>query len=108
MAFFLLVLTEHHLQYLLEDTFDAQTKWRFIGLCLGLTNSMLSAIKSNNPSSEEQYTEMLSRWINGGRATVKRLIDALEAKTVQMNGIAERLQEKYAERATPEEGRPYD
>ena len=108
MAFFLTVLTEHHLKYLLEDTFDAQTKWRFIGLQLGLTNSMLSAIKSNNPSSEEQYTEMLSRWINGGTATVKRLIEALGAKTVQMNGIAERLQEKYAKRAAPQEGRPYD
>ena len=67
---------------------------------------MLSAIKANNPSSEEQYTEMLSRWISIGSATVKRLIDALEAKTVQMNGIAERLQEKYVERVTPEEGRP--
>ena len=104
MAFFLTVLTEHHLKYLLEDTFDAQTKWRFIGLHLGLTNSMLSAIKSNNPSFEEQYTEMLSRWISGGSATVKRLIEALEANTVKMNGIAERLQEKYAKRAAPQEG----
>ena len=65
---------------------------------------MLSAIKINNPSSEEQYTEMLSRWINGGTATVKRLIDALEAKPVQMNGIAKRLREKYMKRATPQKG----
>ena len=67
---------------------------------------MLSAIKANNPSSEEQYTEMLSRWIDAGTATVKRLINALEANTVRMNGIAERLKEKYAEGATPQEGRP--
>ena len=67
---------------------------------------MLSAIKVNNPSAEEQYTEMLSQWINGGAATVKRLIDALEANTVKMNGIAKRLQEKYAKRATPQEGKP--
>ena len=66
---------------------------------------MLSAIKANNPSSEEQYTEMLSRWINIGSATLKRLIDALEANTVQMNSIAKKLQEKYAKRATtPQEG----
>ena len=101
-------MTQHHLRYLLEDTFDAHTKWRFIGLFLGLTQPTLSAIKINNPSSEEQYTEMLSRWINGGTATLKRLIDALQANTVQMNGIAKRLQENYAERATPQEGRPYD
>ena len=58
---------------------------------------MLSAIKADNPSSEEQYTEMLSQWINGGTATVKRLIDALEANTVKMNGIAKRLREKYTQ-----------
>ena len=63
---------------------------------------MLSAIKANNPSSEEQYTEMLLRWINGGTATVKRLIDALEANTVQMKSIAERLREKYEKRAQQE------
>ena len=33
---------------------------------------------------------------------MKRLIDALGANTVQMNGIAERLQEKYAKRAAPQ------
>ena len=85
------------MKYLLEETFNAQTKWYFIGLHLDLTHSMLSAIKSNYPSSDEQYTEMLFRWINGGSATVKRLIDALEANTVQMNGIAKTLQEKYAQ-----------
>ena len=108
MIVFLTVLTEHHLKYLLEDTFDAQTKWYFIGLHLDLTHSLLSAIKANNLSSEEQYTEMLLRWISGGTATVKKLVDALGANTVQMHGIAERLQEKYAKKATLQEGRPYD
>ena len=104
MLIFLIALTQHHLRYLLEDTFDAHTKWRFIGLFLGLTQPILSAIKVNNPSSEEQYTEMLSRWIDIGTATVKRLIDALGANTVQMNAIANKLQEKYAKKATPQEG----
>ena len=93
------------MKYLLEDTFDAQTKWYFIGLQLDLTHSMLSAIKSNNPSTGEQYTEMLLQWINEGTATLKRLIDAIGSNTVQMNGIAEKLKEKYA---TPQEGRPCD
>ena len=101
-------MTQHHLRYLLEETFDAHTKWRFIGLFLGITQPRLSAIKINNSSSEEQYTEMLSQWISGGTATLKRLIDALQANAVQMNDIAKRLQEKYAERVTPQEGRHYD
>ena len=101
-------MTQHHLRYLVEDTFDAHTKWRFIGLFLGLTQPSLSAIKINNHSSEEQYTEMLSRWIDEGTATVKSLIDALGANAVQMSGIAKRLQEKYAERVTPQKGRPYN
>ena len=45
---------------------------------------------------------MLSQWINIGSATVKRLIDALEANTVQMKSIAERLREKYEKRAQQE------
>ena len=35
---------------------------------------------------------------------MKRLIDALGANTVQMNAIAERVQEKYVKRASPQEG----
>lgn len=97
-------MTQHHLHYLLEDTFDARTKWRFIGLCLGLTQPMLSAIKCNNPSSEDQYTEMLSRWINTGTATLKSLIDALDGNTVQMNNIAKTLREKFEERPVSQEG----
>lgn len=103
MAFFSKkALTEHHLKYLLEDTFDAHIKWFFIGLYLGLTHSTLSAIKASTALSEEQYTEMLSRWINVGSATVKKLINALEANTVQMNGIAMRLRQKYEKRAQQE------
>ena len=49
---------------------------------------MLSAIRANYPSFEEQYREMLLQWINISSATLKRLIDALEANTVQINGIA--------------------
>lgn len=94
-------MTQQHLQYLLEDTFDVHTKWRFIGLRLGFTQPMLSSIRSHYSSSEEQYTEMLSRWISGSNATMTKLIAALEANTVQMNAIAKRLREKYA---TPQKG----
>ena len=45
---------------------------------------------------------MLSLWINVGSATVKRLINALEANTVQMNGIAMKLRQKYEKRAQQE------
>lgn len=90
-------LTQHHLTYLLEDTFDARNKWLFIGLQLGLTDTMLSTIQSNNPSSEElQYTKMLSQWIEGGSATVEKLINAFEANTVQLKGMANKLRKKYA------------
>ena len=98
-------LTEHHLKYLLEDTFDAQAKWYLIGLRLDLTDLMLSAIKANNSSSEEQYTEMLLQWINEGTATIKGLIDALEDNTVQMKHIANKLREKYPIATMPQEGK---
>ena len=59
---------------------------------------MLSAIKANHSSSDEQYAEVLTRWIDRDTATVKKLIDALESKAVGQKRIASRLRQKYAKK----------
>ena len=64
---FLIALTEHHLKYLLEDTFDVQTKWYFIGLCLGLPSSTLDAMRGE---INENYTEVLKQWLKIGEEEV--------------------------------------
>ena len=46
--------SEHHLKYLLEDTVDAQTKWYYIGLCLGLPPPKLGAMREDMDTSQER------------------------------------------------------
>ena len=101
-VFFSAVLTQHHLKYLLEDTFDSQTKWRFIGLYLGLPPPTLDAIGKKFDSSDEQYAEVLQKWLQSGvTPTMRKLIEALESNTVKENNIATQLRSKYTMKTTP-------
>ena len=97
-------LTEHHLKYLLEDTFDAQVKWYYIGLCLDLPPPKLDAMREDMNSSQERYTEVIKQWLKTGEATMRKLIDALESKTVSENRIVLHLRKKYAKRITSKTG----
>ena len=99
------VLTQHHLKYLLEDTIDAQTKWKFIGLYLGLPPPTLTAIGRDFDSSDEQYTEVLYKWLQSGvTPTMRKLIEALESNTVKENNLATRLRSKYVARRSSQQG----
>ena len=40
------------------------TKWRDIGLALGLRNNQLDLIRSNNRTSEQCLTAMATEWLN--------------------------------------------
>ena len=97
-------MTEHHLKYLLEDTFDAQAKWYFIGLCLNLPPSSLDAMREYLNTPEERYAEVLKQWLKRGEATMKKLIEALESKSVKEGNIVSQLQKKYAKRITAQKG----
>ena len=101
-VFFSAVLTEHHLKYLLEDTIDAETKWYFIGLYLGLTPATLDAIGQNFKMCNEQYKEVLYKWLQSRvTPTMRKLIEALESNTVKKESLATRLRTKYAKKITP-------
>ena len=101
-VFFSAVLTQHHLKYLLEDTFDAQTKWRFIGLYLGLPPPTLAALGKRFDSFDEQYAEVLQKWLQSEvTPTMRKLIEALESNTVKENNIATQLRSKYTMKTTP-------
>ena len=102
---FFIALTQHHLKYLLEDTIDAQNKWKFIGLYLGLSPPTLAAIGKTFDTSDEQYTEVLHKWLQCGvTPTMRKLIEALESNTVKENGLATRLRSKYATRTASQQG----
>ena len=97
-------LTEHHLKYLLEDTFDVRNKWYFVGLCLNLPPSSLDAIMKDWNTTEERYTEVLKQWLRKGGATMKKLIDALASRTVEENTLVSRLRKKYANKVASQAG----
>ena len=94
-------MTEHHLKYLLEDTFDVRAKWYFIGLCLNLPSSTLDAMKGD---INENYTEILKQWLKTGEASMKKFIEALESHTVEERARASRLRQKYASKAVVQHG----
>ena len=97
-------LTEHHLRYLLEDTFDARAKWYYIGLCLDLPLSTLEAMREDMNTAQERYTEVIKQWLKTGKATMRKLIDALKSKTVSENRLVSHLQKKYAKRIASKTG----
>ena len=92
------------MKYLLEDTFDARAKWYFIGLYLNLPSSTLDTMKKDMNTSEESYTEVLKQWLQRGEATAKKLVDALESKTVNESSLVARLRQKYAKRIAAQKG----
>ena len=95
-------LTEHHLQYLLQDTIDARAKWYYIGLCLGLPPSTLDAMREDMDTTTDRYTAVIKQWLKTEEATMKKLIEALESKTVKENSLASSLRKKYAKRIAPQ------
>ena len=97
-------MTEHHLQYLLQDTIDARAKWYYIGLCLDLPPPTLDAMREDMDTAQERYTEVIKQWLKTEEATMRKLIEALESKTVNENRLASSLRKKYAKRTVPQNG----
>ena len=91
------VLTQHHLECLLEDTYDARHQWFNIGLGLGLTTLSLNTLRDKYCQEEDRYREVLKEWIRQG-ATVIKLVHVLESNDVKQNQTAARLKMKYAKK----------
>ena len=49
-----------------------------LGLYLGIDNTTLEIIESNNPRIQDRHQKMLSTWLRGGRANRNTLVKALE------------------------------
>ena len=72
---------------------------------LGLSPPLLAAIGRNFITCQEQYTEVLHKWLNGGvTRTIRKLIEALESNMVKENGLATRLRSKYVARRAKQKG----
>ena len=89
-------LTPEHLNLVSSATWDARSKWFYIGLELLLSPSDLEAIKeADNNTPDKCFTGMLIRWLRKGNATLGALIDALKSKKVNHLQLANSIAAKF-------------
>ena len=74
----------------MSEVFPAKSKWKFIGLKLGVRIGELNAIEGSN--AEEKLIETLAIWLRRGINTSwKALAKAMGANTVGHNDIKENI-----------------
>ena len=54
------------------------TRWRKIGIFLGLRYSVLKVIEKDETDEEDRLTAMLDRWLRAGKATKEALMNAMK------------------------------
>ena len=80
------------LDQVLEEVIDAKTKWKFIGLKLGVPKGELDAIQCDGSSVGEKLMETLDRWLQSGRNTTwKALAEAMGAATVGREDLKQKI-----------------
>ena len=89
-------LTLESLNLVSNQTWEARTKWFYIGLELKLNPSDLEAIKvANSNEPDNCFTNMLSVWLRNDNATWAALIDALKSKKVNHLYLAKSIEDKF-------------
>ena len=89
-------LTPKHLNFVSNETWDARSRWFYVGLELLLSPSDLEAIKeANNNEPDKCFMDMLKQWLRKGTATWKSLIDALKSKKVNHLQLANSIAAKF-------------
>ena len=96
-------LDESHLGEVLDETWNAKSKWYQIGLKLGLLASDLDSIQSG-PSGhdpEKCFTAMLAQWLRNKEATWEALINALSSQRVGYSHLASSIRDKVCPATKP-------
>ena len=95
-------LTTKDLAKVRRLTFDACDKWHSFGLELGLRVTTLDIIRQTYNRSEDQFTEMLSKWLRmtDPPPTWETLIAALKERTMGLHDVAERVKKESEKLAT--------
>ena len=99
-------LTTDDLAKVRRLTFDACDKWHSFGLELGLRVTTLDIIRQTFNRSEDQFTEMLSKWLRMTDLppTWERLIAALKERTMGLHDVAKRVEKELENSATTSDG----
>ena len=87
----------------MEELESMVSKWRTIGMALGLKQDILESIRHTEHSDQMQMTKMLTEWLRRnydtqrfGMPTWKKLVEAIKARTGGGNtALTQRIAEKH-------------
>ena len=75
----------------LDLIWDSRTKWKHIGIKLGMNKSDLDAIEINERKIEDCFTNMLSDWLRNGNPSWTALASALKTSPVGFKELAKKV-----------------
>ena len=79
------------MQELKERTWDARSQWRPLAGALGVTYATTEGIEQNCKNEGERLEKTLAEWICSGNATMHKLLEALDNRTVMRGDISRQL-----------------
>ena len=89
-------LTVGDLAKVCEELYSIRDKWRDLALQLGVPVEKLDYIQATHPDSADCLRETVKHWLTNSPApTWQVLTTALESRTVNEYGLAERLKKEY-------------
>jgi hypothetical protein len=76
---------------------EAQPKWFYLGLELGISEARLRTIEVDFHTVERRFTEVLSLWLkmNSPQRSWERLVTALKLPTVGFSYLARNIEERF-------------
>ena len=76
------------LKTLYKDLHTLAPKWSTFGIHLGVPNDILKGLQGEDSMVERCFMEVLSAWLNGGNASVDKLVEALRFPGVSHGRLA--------------------
>ena len=85
------------LNTVLEELYEARTKWYFVGLKLKVPVDTLDSIKTQSDDPNECLLQALKHWLKmvDPKPTWQALVDALRGRLVEEHQLANSIEEKY-------------
>ncbi len=97
---------DDHLLLVLNETYEARTKWYNIGLGLSVSVNTLDSIKGSSNDDGDRLREMYKPWLKGVNPlpTWRALIVALRSPSVGEGKLAGEVEAKFCPKAEGPQG----
>lgn len=79
-----IALTPGNMKEMLDLTWEYRSKWKFIGIELGINTGTLDALDTDNKKAEQCLTELINLWLRGRnpKPTRSAMKEALQSSHV--------------------------